>query len=126
MVGYIASVGLTVALFVALISEKAAPQYRVAVWLGVVGALMSGAASAMIMVPASCLAFAVLLLVVSARQAAVSQQLARLRFDRMVGTRREGRMIYYSILNHEVSSVIGTLYSLFCAPVRNEADQPTD
>nr|WP_175581268.1 hypothetical protein [Thalassospira sp. HF15] len=62
---------LTVALIVALISEKAAPQYRVAVWLGVVGALMAGAASAMIMVPASCLAFAVLLLVVSGRQASV-------------------------------------------------------
>ena len=62
---------LTVALMVALISEKAVPQYRVAVWLGVVGALMSGAASAMIMVPASCLAFAVLLLVVSGRRAAV-------------------------------------------------------
>jgi hypothetical protein len=28
-------------------------------------------------------------------------------------------MIYYSIINHEVSSVIGTLYTLFCAPVRN-------
>ncbi|WP_152008778.1 MULTISPECIES: ArsR/SmtB family transcription factor [Hoeflea] len=59
-------------------------------------------------------------------QAAVSQQLARLRLDGLVDTRREGRMIYYSILNHEVSSVIGTLYSLFCAPVRNEAEQPTD
>ncbi len=62
---------LSVALIVALISEKAAPQYRVAVWLGVVGALMAGAASAMIIVPASCLAFAVLLLVVSGRQASV-------------------------------------------------------
>jgi DNA-binding transcriptional ArsR family regulator len=56
-------------------------------------------------------------------QAAVSQQLARLRLDGLVDTRREGRMIYYSILDHEVSSVIGTLYSLFCAPVRNEADK---
>ncbi|KJE34445.1 hypothetical protein UF64_15385 [Thalassospira sp. HJ] len=62
---------LTVALIVAVISEKAAPQYRVAVWLGVVGALMAAAASAMIIVPASCLAFAVLLLVVSGRQASV-------------------------------------------------------
>ena len=53
-------------------------------------------------------------------QAAVSQQLARLRLDGLVDTRREGRMIYYSILNHEVSSVIGTLYTLFCSPVRND------
>lgn len=51
-------------------------------------------------------------------QAAVSQQLARLRFDRLVNTRREGRVIYYSIASAEVTSVIGTLYELFCAPVR--------
>jgi DNA-binding transcriptional ArsR family regulator len=52
-------------------------------------------------------------------QAAVSQQLARLRFDRLVNTRREGRTIYYSIASTEVSSVISTLYDLFCAPVRS-------
>ena len=52
-------------------------------------------------------------------QAAVSQQLARLRFDRLVNTRRDGRVIYYSIASDEVSSVIETLYNLFCAPVRN-------
>ncbi len=51
-------------------------------------------------------------------QAAVSQQLARLRFDRLVTTRRDGRSIYYKISNAEVSSVIETLYGLFCAPVR--------
>ncbi len=52
-------------------------------------------------------------------QAAVSQQLARLRFDRLVKTRRDGRMIYYAIADEEVSSVIETLYGLFCAPVRD-------
>lgn len=62
--------------------------------------------------------------ILSMPQAAVSQQLARLRLDGLVDTRREGRMIYYSILNHEVASVIGTLYTLFCAPVRNPDAQP--
>lgn len=57
---------LWIALMVALVSEKAAPQYRAAVWLGVVGALMASAAAMMITTPASCVAFAVLLLVVSA------------------------------------------------------------
>ncbi|WP_417426400.1 ArsR/SmtB family transcription factor [Hoeflea sp.] len=57
--------------------------------------------------------------ILSMPQAAVSQQLARLRLDGLVDTRREGRMIYYSIVNQEVSLVIGTLYTLFCAPVRN-------
>ncbi len=52
-------------------------------------------------------------------QAAVSQQLARLRFDRLVTTRREGRTIYYSIASDEVAEIISQLYDLFCAPVRN-------
>lgn len=51
-------------------------------------------------------------------QAAVSQQLARLRIDGLVEARREGRMIYYSISGTEVASVVETLYDLFCTPVR--------
>jgi DNA-binding transcriptional ArsR family regulator len=51
-------------------------------------------------------------------QAAVSQQLARLRFDRLVKTRREGRMIYYSMADEEVAGVVESLYNLFCKPVR--------
>lgn len=62
--------------------------------------------------------------ILSMPQAAVSQQLARLRLDGLVDTRREGRMIYYSIIDYEVASVIGTLYTLFCAPVRDGANQP--
>ncbi|WP_425256276.1 ArsR/SmtB family transcription factor [Microbaculum marinisediminis] len=50
-------------------------------------------------------------------QASVSQQLARLRFDRLVTTRRDGRMVYYRIADDEVSSIIGALYNLFCKPV---------
>lgn len=49
-------------------------------------------------------------------QAAVSQQLARLRFDRMVSTRREGRMIHYSISNAEVSAIVASLHDLLCRP----------
>ncbi|WP_425500143.1 ArsR/SmtB family transcription factor [Propylenella binzhouense] len=51
-------------------------------------------------------------------QPTVSQQLARLRFDRLVNTRREGRTIYYSLADAEVSVVISTLYDLFCRKVR--------
>ncbi|QKV17577.1 ArsR/SmtB family transcription factor [Oricola thermophila] len=57
--------------------------------------------------------------ILSMPQAAVSQQLARLRFDRLVKTRREGRMIYYSVAGDEVSAVVERLYELFCGPVRN-------
>ncbi|WAP69372.1 ArsR/SmtB family transcription factor [Jiella pelagia] len=56
-------------------------------------------------------------------QAAVSQQLARLRFDRLVTTRREGRTIYYSLTSEEVTGLIGTLYDLFCAPVRGSGSR---
>lgn len=54
----------------------------------------------------------------SMSQASVSQQLARLRFDRLVSTRREGRTIYYSIASDEISTIINQLYDLFCSPVR--------
>lgn len=51
-------------------------------------------------------------------QAAVSQQLARLRMEGLVTSRREGRLIYYSIRDDEVSSIISALYDLFCTDVR--------
>ncbi|MBX2831362.1 MAG: hypothetical protein KTR23_09320 [Rhodospirillales bacterium] len=66
---FVFQAALWIALVVALVSEKAAPQYRAAVWLGVVSALMASAAAVMISVPASCISFAVLLLVVSAGRA---------------------------------------------------------
>ncbi|MEI2386770.1 metalloregulator ArsR/SmtB family transcription factor [Breoghania sp. JC706] len=51
-------------------------------------------------------------------QAAVSQQLARLRMEGLVNPRREGRVIFYSLVDDEVRGIIENLYSMFCAPVR--------
>jgi len=51
-------------------------------------------------------------------QAAVSQQLARLRLEKLVIARREGRQIYYSIADKDVSSVVESLYDIFCKPIR--------
>jgi DNA-binding transcriptional ArsR family regulator len=48
------------------------------------------------------------------RQAAVSQQLARLRADDLVQARRDGKNIYYSIARPEVVEIIGSLYRTFC------------
>ena len=48
------------------------------------------------------------------RQAAVSQQLARLRYEGLVTTRREGKTIYYSIADPKVKQVIDLIYHLFC------------
>ncbi|MBG19148.1 MAG: transcriptional regulator, partial [Rhizobiales bacterium] len=47
--------------------------------------------------------------ILSMPQAAVSQQLARLRMDGLVETRREGRMVYYSIANDDVVAIVNTL-----------------
>ena len=47
---------------------------------------------------------------------AVSQQLARLRYDGMVDTRRDGKTIYYSLANEDVRRVISVVYDIFCAP----------
>ena len=51
-----------------------------------------------------------------ARQAAVSQQLARLRHEGLVQTRREGKAIYYSLADPRAAQLLGVLYEMFCAP----------
>ena len=48
------------------------------------------------------------------RQPAVSQQLARLRADGLVETRRNGKNIYYSLARSEVREVIQVLHDVFC------------
>ncbi|MFP4238662.1 MAG: metalloregulator ArsR/SmtB family transcription factor [Rhodosalinus sp.] len=48
------------------------------------------------------------------RQAAVSQMLARLREERLVATRRDGKTIHYRLADDATREVIGLLYSLFC------------
>lgn len=52
----------------------------------------------------------------SARQAAVSQQLSRLRLEGLVSTRREGKAIYYSLADERPRRVLEVVYDLFCAP----------
>lgn len=48
-------------------------------------------------------------------QPTLSQQLAVLRREELVATRREGKQIYYRISSPAALAVIGTLYQLFCA-----------
>ena len=56
----------------------------------------------------------------SLRQAAVSQQLARLRYDGLVSARRDGKTVYYSLANNNVRAVIDVLHQMFCAPKKGE------
>lgn len=52
----------------------------------------------------------------SSRQAAVSQQLARLRLEGLVSCRRDGKVMYYSIQDPKVATAIGMVYEMFCKP----------
>lgn len=59
----------------------------------------------------------------SLRQPMVSQQLARLRLDQLVTTRRDGKAIYYSLASDDVRRVIAVIYDIFCNPPGPEAGQ---
>lgn len=48
------------------------------------------------------------------RQAAVSQQLARLRLEGLVNCRRDGKAMYYSIQDPKVIRMIELVYDMFC------------
>ncbi|MBO6895901.1 MAG: winged helix-turn-helix transcriptional regulator [Shimia sp.] len=51
----------------------------------------------------------------SARQAAVSQQLSRLRLEGLVKPRRDGKTIYYSLVDDRSTKIMEVVYELFCA-----------
>lgn len=50
----------------------------------------------------------------SLRQTTVSQQLARLRLDDLVVTRRDGKQVYYSLADDELKKFIQVIYDRFC------------
>lgn len=49
------------------------------------------------------------------RQPSLSQQLARLRAEGLVVTRRDGKAIYYSLRGSEAVRVIELLHDIFCS-----------
>lgn len=51
---------------------------------------------------------------VGIRQPTLSQQLAVLREEALVNTRREGKQIYYSIASDEALAVLQVLYQHYC------------
>lgn len=58
---------------------------------------------------------------IQARETAVSQQLALLRKDGLVRTRREGQTVYYELASTEAAKVIETLHGIYCAPITKAA-----
>ncbi|GLI24323.1 MULTISPECIES: metalloregulator ArsR/SmtB family transcription factor [Xanthobacter] len=59
--------------------------------------------------------------ILSLRQPTVSQQLARLRLDDLVTTRRDGKTIYYSLANDDVRRVISVIYDMYCGTSASDA-----
>jgi len=55
----------------------------------------------------------------SARQAAVSQQLSRLRLEGLVTPRREGKAIYYRLADDRPRRMLEVVYELFCGDEQN-------
>ncbi|MCH7831802.1 MAG: winged helix-turn-helix transcriptional regulator [Proteobacteria bacterium] len=58
------------------------------------------------------------------RQPTLSQQLARLRSDNMVSTRRESKQIFYNLSSDEAELVMGLVFELFCTGGDAEMDLP--
>jgi len=56
--------------------------------------------------------------ILNLRQPTVSQQLARLRAEGLVSTRRDGKIIYYNLASAEARVVIGAIYDVFCRKPR--------
>jgi len=52
--------------------------------------------------------------IIGLSQPTMSQQLARLREDGLVATRRQGKLIYYSLCSAEAREVIALLHRLYC------------
>ena len=50
----------------------------------------------------------------SSRQAAVSQQLARLRSEGLVSARREGKVIFYRLADKRATRILDVVYDIFC------------
>ena len=51
----------------------------------------------------------------SLRQTTVSQQLARLRLDGLVTTRRDGKTVYYSLADANTLKFVKVIYEMFCS-----------
>jgi DNA-binding transcriptional ArsR family regulator len=52
----------------------------------------------------------------SQRQSTVSQQLARLRLEGLVASRRDGATIYYRLASDKARLLLAALREAFCAP----------
>jgi ArsR family transcriptional regulator, virulence genes transcriptional regulator len=57
--------------------------------------------------------------ILAQRQSTVSQQLARLRLDGLVTTRRDGKNVYYRLANADIHVILDAIHDVFCNRPRN-------
>lgn len=60
----------------------------------------------------------------SLRQSNVSQQLARLRLDGLVTTRRDGKTVYYNLADDDVRRLLAAMYDIFCHTGERQGTEP--
>ena len=60
------------------------------------------------------------------RQPSLSQQLARLRSDGLVKTRRDSKQVYYRLASEEAQQMIDLLYEMFCTGEPANAEHGPD
>ena len=51
---------------------------------------------------------------IGVRQSTISQQLARLRYDNAVTTRRHGKRVFYRLADDRVARIVEVIYDVFC------------
>lgn len=47
-------------------------------------------------------------------QSALSQHLAKMRSEGIIGANKKGQFVYYQIINEEVKQILALLYKLYC------------
>ena len=60
--------------------------------------------------------------ILNVRQPTLSQQLARLRADKMVETRRESKQVYYKLSNYDAELILELIFELFCTGGSKDMD----
>ena len=65
-------------------------------------------------------------IILGIRQPSLSQQLARLRSDGLVETRRDSKQVYYRLASKEAQQMIGLLYEMFCSGEKASAKHGPD
>lgn len=60
----------------------------------------------------------------AAGQSQISQFLGKMRSEGLVQSRKEGQMVYYSILSPQAQKLVDSLYDIYCGEAQNQKPCP--